>query len=69
MSSPKFIALVYGVVALNEPFPVAINNRPYGLLTESMTSAAIPAPAIHIPAPTPFGVEQKALSCCSVAAL
>jgi len=33
------MVLLYGVVALNEPLPVAMNMRPNGALTESITSA------------------------------
>ena len=53
----------------NEPLPVAINSRPNGLFTESITSPASPAPDIQMPEPDPFGVLQYALICCNVEAL
>src|SRR5271154_3664763 len=61
--------LLYGVVASYEPFRVAINIRPYGLFTGSITSAASPEPDIQTPDPAPFGEVQYALVCVNVLAL
>src|SRR5271155_974755 len=47
------------------PFPVATNILPYGF-AGLLTSPVSAAPPIQRPAPLPFGVRQKTLSCLRV---